>query len=70
MTTKILKEDAFPLRVRIPVGTCSLAKDSELLVDQILAWDNSLFRKDLGKIPEALQEEVKKALLDVLDLTP
>src|ERR1041384_6368207 len=48
LTTRLTQGDAFPLRVRIPGGTCGLAQDSDVLVDQILAWDNSLFRKDLG----------------------
>ena len=26
--------------------------DSDALVDQILAWDNELFRKDLGPLPD------------------
>lgn len=68
LTTKITESDAFPLRVRIPADTCGLEKDSDVLVDQILAWDNTLFRKELGLIPEALQDEIKKALMDFLDL--
>ena len=43
LATEVSKEDAFPLRVRIPARTCSLKSDSEVLVDQILALDNSLF---------------------------
>lgn len=31
LTTKIAAEDAFPLRVRIPEGTCGLERDSEVL---------------------------------------
>jgi mRNA interferase MazF len=68
LTTKILGEDAFPLRVRIPKGTCGLGRESDVLVDQILAWDNSLFRKELGVLPEALVERVVAALKDFLDL--
>lgn len=68
ITSKTIEEEAFPLRVRIPNGVCKLEKQSDILVDQILAWDNSLFRKDLGKIPEALQDRVKEALKDFLDL--
>ena len=68
LTTKIIKEDAFPIRVRVPKGTCGLEKDSEILVDQILAWDISLFRNDLGPIPEGLQQVVKTAIKDFLDL--
>lgn len=69
LTTKVIDADAFPLRVRIPKGICALEKDSDILVDQILAWDNSLFRRELGQLPEAIQDEVKRALLDFLDLS-
>lgn len=68
LTTQITKASAFPLRVRLPAGTSGLIKESDALIDQILAWDNSLFKTELGKLPEALQDEIKKALLDFLDL--
>lgn len=68
LTTKIVREDAFPLRVRIPAGSCGLKQESDILVDQILAWDNSLFRKELGALPEALVEKVVAALRDFLDI--
>jgi mRNA interferase MazF len=68
LTTKLAREDAFPLRVRIPNETCGLERESEVLMDQILAWDNSLFRKELGKLPEALVEKVTAALRDFLDI--
>jgi mRNA interferase MazF len=61
-------DDAFPLRVRIPRGICGLTRDSDVLVDQMLAWDNGLFRRDLGEVPEAVQEEVRAALREFLDL--
>jgi mRNA interferase MazF len=68
LTTKLTPGDAFPLRVRIPRGTCGLESDSDVLVDQVLAWDNSLFRRELGMLPEALIENIKAALRDFLDL--
>jgi len=68
LTTRLVDADAFPLRVRIPAGVCQLARDSDVLVDQILARDNELFRTDLGPLPEALQDEVRRALLEFLDL--
>ena len=68
LTTKVVQGDAFPLRVRVPAGVCRLTRDSDVLVDQILAWDNELFRRDLGPLPEALQDEVRRALLEFLDL--
>lgn len=67
-TTKVVHEDAFPLRVRIPAGVCGLTRDSDILVDQMLAWDNELFRRDLGPVPEAVRDEVRRALLEFLDL--
>ena len=68
LTSNITTEDAFPLRVRITRGMSGLGVDSEILIDQILAWDNSLFRKELGSLPDALVEEVRSALKDFLDL--
>ena len=68
LTTKLTAGDAFPLRVRIPNGVCGLDADSDILVDQILAWDNSLFRRELGSLSEALVDKVKAALRDFLDL--
>ncbi len=68
LATKVVREDAFPLRVHIPPGVCGPARDSDILVDQILAWDNELFRRDLGPVPEALRDEVRRALLEFLDL--
>jgi hypothetical protein len=38
------------------------------LIDQVLAWDNDLFRQDLGLLPEALQEQLRDALREFLDL--
>lgn len=68
LTTKVVDDDVFPLRVRLPAGVCGLTRDSDILVDQILAWDNDLFRRDLGPLPEALREEVRRAVLEFLDL--
>jgi len=69
LTTKTLPgKEAFPLRVRIPKGTCGLTRDSEVLVDQILAWDNALFRRELGVLPDALQQHVRAAMREFLDL--
>lgn len=68
LTTKLVKENAFPLRVRIPKGTCNLSQTSDTLIDQILAWDNDLFHEDLGILPEAIQEDIKQAIIEFLDL--
>jgi mRNA interferase MazF len=68
LTTKVSQEAAFPLRVRIPKGTAGLERDSDVLVDQVLAWDNSLFHKELGLLPDALIEKVTAALNDFFDI--
>jgi mRNA interferase MazF len=68
LTTQLAKEEAYPLRIRVPKESCQLDRESELLIDQILAWDNSLFREDLGEIPPSLQEKVKVAIKNFLDL--
>jgi len=63
-----LVDDAFPLRVRLAKGTCGLKADSDVLVDQILAWDNDLFRRDLGELPEPVQRDIRDAVREFLDL--
>jgi mRNA-degrading endonuclease toxin of MazEF toxin-antitoxin module len=68
LTTKVSREDVFPLRVRVPAGVCSLARDSEILVDQILTWDDAAFRDNLGVLPEAICDEVRRALLEFVEL--
>lgn len=67
VTTRVVA-DAFPLRVRLPKGTCGLRADSDVLVDQILAWDHELFRRDLGEVPEALQMQLRQAVREFLDV--
>ena len=39
LATRLVGEDAFPLRVRVPRGVAGLDRDSEVLIDQILAWN-------------------------------
>lgn len=68
LTKNLQSEDAYPIRIRIPIGICGLEKPSEALIEQFLAWDISLFKKDLGVIPEELQEQLKSAIIDFLDL--
>jgi mRNA interferase MazF len=68
ITTRIYEEDTFPLRVRLEKGVCGLEKESDIMIDQILAWDLSLFRKDLGQLSETLTNKIKDALREFLDL--
>lgn len=68
LTTKVVQGAAFPLRVRVPKGIVGVDRESDILVDQILAWDNAGFRRELGVLPDGLQEEVRAALREFLDL--
>src|SRR5262245_9524671 len=54
VTSNLIKGDVFPLRVRIPQGIGGLTHASDILIDQIFAWDNSLFRQELEILPESL----------------
>ena len=67
-TTRLAGEGSYPLRVRLPAGTAGLRADTELMVDQLLAWDVSRLREELGELPEELRPVVRQALRDVLDL--
>jgi mRNA-degrading endonuclease toxin of MazEF toxin-antitoxin module len=69
LTTRVVEGDAFPLRLRVRAGVCGLASDRDVRVEQSVARDNELFRTDLGPLPEALQDEVRRALLEFLDLS-
>lgn len=68
LTTKLSKENTFPIRVSVPQGVCGLRTKSEVMIDQMLAWDHELFSEDLGEVPLELQSEVKLALREFLDL--
>lgn len=67
-TTKVVSPAAFPLRVRLPQGICGLTQESDLMIDQMMAWDNACFKKDLGLLPEIFQQKIKQALREFLDL--
>ena len=67
ITTKLI-DHAFPLRIRIPKAIAGLHQDSDIIVDQMLAWDNTLFQNEVSKLPDYLIDETKLALQDFLDL--
>ncbi len=54
--------------MRIPAGVAGVQAASDILIDQMLAWDNQLFRLEIGVLPESLIEDVKTALRDFLDI--
>jgi len=68
LTSKVINGDTFPLRINVPQGIAGLTHSSDILIDQMLAWDNSLFREELGILPPTLIQKIKHALTDFLDL--
>jgi hypothetical protein len=38
------------------------------LIDQVLGWNDTLFRYDLSPVLESVRDDVRLALSDVLDL--
>jgi mRNA interferase MazF len=67
LTTNLI-DDAEPLRVRVHAQS-SLRRNSDLLIDQIRAIDNSVLVKGpLSRLDEATMEVVGAALREVLGL--
>jgi mRNA interferase MazF len=67
-TTTRLAETDTPLRLRLPVGTAGLERESDALVAQVLAVANESFRKDLGVLPAELMDVLEEKLRAVMAL--
>ena len=67
LTTNLV-DDAEPLRIRITASD-RLAKDSDLIIDQLRAIDNRrLIKGPLTRLPQSLMARVDEAIGEVLDL--
>lgn len=67
LTTQLI-ENVEPLRIRIRAAQ-SLARDSDLLIDQMRAIDNGrLIQGPLLRLPRATMRRVSVALLELLDI--
>lgn len=67
LTSQVL-EGTDPIRVNIPLGTAGLAKSSDLMIDQMLAWDHKRIVTHIGELPDYLVEKTKGAIKEFLDL--
>lgn len=67
LTTKV-KSGFVVLRVHLKKGEGSLSCDSDILIDQIRAIDNSRFKKELGKISFLRLKEVEEKIKNIFDL--
>ncbi len=67
LTTNV-KNNAYPLRVRINNTETDILLDSDILIDQIRAIDNKRFVRYLATIPEGTQQLVRESLTYIFDL--
>jgi mRNA-degrading endonuclease toxin of MazEF toxin-antitoxin module len=56
------------LRVRLSKGEGGVARDSDVMLDQMCAMDNGRFRRRMGQIPGEKMEELRTKLVSLLDL--
>ena len=66
ITTKINNESSI-LRVRINKGNCGLEKNSDIMIDQIRAIDNSRFIKKIGIASQEMKVKIQENINIVLD---
>ena len=67
LTTNLV-DDAAPLRIRVP-ASCGVARDSDLLVDQLRAIDNRrLVKGPLAQLTPELISQVNEAIRDILEV--
>ncbi len=66
ITTKLNNESSI-LRVRINKGNCGLEKNSDIMIDQIRAIDNSRFIKKVGMATQEMKVKIKENINIVLD---
>ena len=67
-TTTRLVADPGILRMRIKKGQGGLARDSDLLLGQLIAVANESFRREIGVLPDELTEELEKRVRIILSL--
>ncbi len=67
-TTTRLVEDPGILRLRIEKGQGGLARDSDVLLGQLIAVANESFRQEIGVLPDDLMDEVERRVRIILDL--
>ena len=67
-TTTRLIENAGILRLRLKQGQGGIARDSELLLGQVIAVANESFRQEGGALPNSLLEELEHRIRIILNL--
>ena len=67
-TTTRLVENAGMLRLRLKRGQGGVARDSDLLLGQLIAVANESFRQKIGALPNSLMEELENRVRVILGL--
>lgn len=67
-TTTRLVDDPGILRLRIEKDQGGLARDSDLLLGQLIAVANESFRQEIGALPNDLMDEVGRRVRIILGL--
>ena len=67
-TTTRLVDNAGTLRLRVGKGVSGLAKESDLLLGQLIAVANESFRQEIGVLPDDLLDEMEKRVRIILSL--
>lgn len=67
-TTTRLVENPGILRMRIKKGQGGLARDSDLLLGQLIAVANESFRQEIGVLPGDLMDDFEKRMRIILGL--
>lgn len=67
-TTTRLVGDPGVLRLRVKRRQGGLARDSDLLLGQLIAVANESFRREIGVLPETLMNELEQRVRTLLSL--
>lgn len=67
-TTTRLVDNPGILRLRIKQGQGGLARDSDLLLGQLIAVANESFHQEIGVLPKALMDELERRVRIILGL--
>lgn len=67
-TTTRLVEDPGILRLRLTRGQGGLARDSDLLLGQLVAVANESFRQEIGFLPDSAMNELEARIRVILGL--
>jgi mRNA-degrading endonuclease toxin of MazEF toxin-antitoxin module len=61
-------ENAGILRYRLKKGEGGIARDSDLLLGQVIAVANESFRQEIGSLPNSMMEELENRMRIILSL--